>query len=49
MTVCDEILVEALNYVADNTYCGTDGEWHFKSGYDPQFVLDAIACAEISK
>lgn len=36
---------EALNYVADMTYCGADGEWHFKVGYDPQVVLDAIARA----
>jgi hypothetical protein len=35
----------ALNYVADMTYCGVDAEWHFKSGYDPQVVLDAIAKA----
>lgn len=35
----------ALNYVADNTYCGADGEWHFKPGYDPRIVLDALACA----
>lgn len=35
----------ALNYVADMTYCRADGEWHFKSGYDPQVVLDAIAKA----
>lgn len=31
-----------LNYVADMTYCGVDAEWHFKPGYDPQLVLDAI-------
>lgn len=31
-----------LNYVADNTYCGRDAEWHFKPGYDPQRVLDAL-------
>ena len=35
----------ALNYVADMTYCGADAEWHFKPGYDPQIVLDAIAKA----
>lgn len=35
----------ALNYVADMTYCGADGEWHFKMGYDPQRVLDALAKA----
>lgn len=35
----------ALNYVADMTYCGADGEWRFKPGYDPQVVLDAIAKA----
>jgi len=33
---------EVLNYVADMTYCGTDAEWHFKRGYDPQRVLDAL-------
>ena len=38
-----EQLEAALNYVADMTYCGTDAEWHFKSGYDPQEVLDALA------
>ena len=37
-----EEMRSALNYVADNTYCGTDAEWHFKPGYDPQVVLDAI-------
>jgi hypothetical protein len=37
-----EALEAALNYVADMTYCGTDAEWHFKPGYDPQKVLDAI-------
>jgi hypothetical protein len=37
-----EALEAALNYVADMTYCGTDAEWHFKPGYDPQGVLDAI-------
>jgi hypothetical protein len=36
---------DALNYVADMTYCGHDGEWHFKPGYDPQTVLDALAAA----
>jgi hypothetical protein len=35
----------ALNYVADMTYCGADAEWHFKPGYNPQVVLDAIAKA----
>lgn len=35
----------ALNYVADMTYCGEDAEWHFKPGYDPQVVLDALAKA----
>lgn len=35
----------ALNYVADMTCIGVDGEWHFKPGYDPQVVLDAIATA----
>lgn len=35
----------ALNYVADMTYCGADAEWHFKPGYDPQIVLDALALA----
>lgn len=39
-------MVEALNYVADMTWCGTDAEWHFKSGYDPQVVLDALAAAD---
>lgn len=38
-------MADALNYVADNTYCGADAEWHFKPGYDPQVVLDAIARA----
>lgn len=33
---------DVLNYVADMTFCGKDGEWHFKPGYDPQRVLDAI-------
>jgi hypothetical protein len=36
---------DALNYVADMTYCGSDCEWHFKPGYDPQVVLDALAQA----
>jgi hypothetical protein len=36
-------LEAALNYVADMTYCGADAEWHFKPGYDPQAVLDALA------
>ena len=36
---------EALNYVADMTYCGADAEWHFKPGYDPQHVLDALETA----
>lgn len=39
-------LYAVLNYVADMTYCGVDAEWHFKPGYDPQRVLDAIAEAE---
>jgi hypothetical protein len=34
--------VTTLNYVADMTYCGIDAEWHFKPGYDPQIVLDAL-------
>ena len=38
--------VEALKYVAYQTYCGPDAEWHFKPGYDPQHVLNAIAKAE---
>ena len=38
-----EALEAALNYVADMTYCGADAEWHFKPGYDPQTVLDALA------
>lgn len=33
--------LEVLNYVANNTYCGADAEWHFKGGYNPQVVLDA--------
>ena len=33
----------ALNYVANMTYCGADAEWHFKKGYDPQVVLDALS------
>jgi hypothetical protein len=37
-----EQLEAALNYVADMTYCGADAEWHFKPGYDPQEVLDAL-------
>ena len=37
------MLEAALNYVADMTYCGADAEWHFKPGYDPQAVLDALA------
>ena len=36
-------LLRVLNYVADMTYCGSDAEWHFKKGYDPQTVLDEIA------
>jgi hypothetical protein len=36
---------DALNYVADMTYVGADGEWHFKRGYDPQLVLNAVASA----
>lgn len=40
-----ERLREALNYVADMTCIGSDAEWHFKPGYDPQVVLDAIAQA----
>lgn len=36
-------LEAALNHVADMTYCGADAEWHFKAGYDPQAVLDALA------
>ena len=43
-----EALEAALNYVADMTYCGADAEWHFKPGYDPQAVLDALA-AETEK
>jgi len=35
-------LMAALNYVADMTYCGADAEWHFKAGYDPLRVLDAL-------
>ncbi len=35
--------VEVLNHVADMTHIGLDCECHFKSGYDPQIVLDAIA------
>ncbi len=44
LDAADEIerLLEVLNYVADMTYCGGDGEWHFKLGYDPQRVLDAL-------
>ena len=38
-----EALEAALNYVADMTYCGAGAEWHFKLGYDPQEVLDALA------
>jgi hypothetical protein len=36
-------LVTVLNYVADMTYCGADAEWHFKPGYNPQRVLDALS------
>jgi hypothetical protein len=39
----------ALNYVADMTCIGTDCEWHFKPGYDPQVVLDALAQKETGK
>jgi len=42
-------LVTALNYVADMTCIGTDCEWHFKSGYDPQVVLDALSAASASE
>ncbi len=42
-------MLAALEYVADMTYCGTDAEWHFKAGYDPQVVLDAIAEALASE
>jgi len=38
-----EALEAVLNYVADMTYCGTDAEWHFKPGYDPQRVLDMVS------
>jgi hypothetical protein len=40
----DEIkrLTAALNYVANNTYCGADAKWHFKPRYDPRVVLDAL-------
>jgi hypothetical protein len=38
-----ERLRAALDYVAYNTYCGADAEWHFKPNYDPQSVLDALA------
>jgi hypothetical protein len=37
-----ERLETTLNYVADMTYCGTDAEWHFKPGYDPQEVMDVL-------
>jgi hypothetical protein len=33
---------EALDYVEENTYCGHDGEWHFKPGYDPRAVSAAL-------
>lgn len=33
----------ALDYVCERTYCGRDAEWHFKPGYDPQIVIDALA------
>lgn len=39
-------LLEALNYVADMTCIGANAEWHFKVGYDPQRILDAISTAE---
>jgi len=38
-----ERFTRTLNYVADMTYCGADAEWHFKHGYGPQSVLDALA------
>jgi hypothetical protein len=41
-----ECFGEALNYVANMTWIGGDGEWRFKNGYDPQRILDAITAAE---
>ena len=38
-----EIAKAALNYVANNTYCGHDAEWHLKKGYDPQAILNALS------
>jgi hypothetical protein len=38
-----EALLEALDYAHEHTCIGADAEWHFKPGYDPQRVLDAIA------
>jgi hypothetical protein len=40
-----EALLAALDYVCERTCIGTDAEWHFKPGYDPQRVIDAIAKA----
>ena len=37
-----------LCYVADMTYCGAEGEWHFKKGYNPQTVLNEIASPSIA-
>jgi len=41
-----ERLLSALDYVYERTFCGIDGEWHFKPGYDPQRVIDALAGKE---
>jgi hypothetical protein len=37
---------EALDYVEENTYCGHDGEWHFKPGYNPRIVSAALQAAK---
>lgn len=39
------VMADALDYVADHTFCGADGEWHFKPKYDPQIVLDVLTGA----
>src|SRR5688572_9904927 len=36
-------LKKVLEYVADMTYIGADGDAHFKAKYNPQLVVDAIA------
>jgi hypothetical protein len=36
-------LVEALDYVYERTCINRDGEWTFKTPYDPQVVIDALS------